>query len=90
MAIFVISSIVLIFSTKPLVNKYINKDAFVPTNTYRFIGQKGLVIQDIREGQGQVKVDGEVWSATSSFPIEKGSQIEVLKIDGVKLVVKEV
>ncbi len=41
---------------------------------------------------GQVKVNGEIWSAKTedeSF-IAKGTEIEVLKIDGVKLIVSPV
>ena len=89
-AVFVISSIALIFLTKPFVKKYIDKDAFVATNAYSIIGKKGKVIQDIGENAGQVKVKGEVWTAVSENDtlIETGKEIEVVKIDGVKLVVR--
>ena len=91
-AVFVISSIALIFLTKPFVKKYIDKDAFVPTNAYSIIGKKGKVIQDISDNPGQVKVKGEVWTAISENDtlIEKGKEVEIVKIDGVKLVVKSV
>lgn len=91
-AVFVISSIALIFLTKPFVKKYIDKDAFVPTNAYSIIGKKGKVIQDIGENAGQVKVKGEVWTAVSENDalIEKGNEVEIVKIDGVKLVVKSI
>ena len=41
---------------------------------------------------GQVKVGEELWSAISedSNEIKKGTEIEVVKIDGVKLVVKPI
>ncbi len=88
-AVFVISSIALIFLTKPLLNKYINKDETIPTNAYSLIGKKGKVIKEINDEVGQVKVDGEVWSAISQneMYIEKGKEVEILKIDGVKLIV---
>ncbi|MBR6033155.1 MAG: NfeD family protein [Clostridia bacterium] len=91
-AVFVFSSIALIFLTKPLVSKYISKEDTIPTNSYSLIGKKGKVIKDIGENIGQVKVSEEVWSAISenSAPINAGTEIEVLKIDGVKLVVKPV
>lgn len=85
-AVFVISSISLILLTKPLLNKYISKKA-VPTNAYSLIGKKGIVIQDIGNDVGQVKVSGEIWTATSDEQVEKGTEVEILKIDGVKLVV---
>lgn len=91
---FVISSTLLIFLTKPLVNKLQKSDKKVATNAYSVIGKKGIVTQDINEthGVGQIKVAGEVWSAktTDGSTIEKGTQIEVIKIDGVKAVVEPV
>ena len=93
-SIFVISSTLLIFLTKPLVKKLSKSDKKVATNAYSVIGKKGIVTQDINEthGIGQVKVAGEVWSAktTDGSIIEKGTQIEVIKIDGVKAVVEPV
>lgn len=89
-AIFVISSTLLILLTKPLVDKYIDKRT-VPTNSYSLIGKKGLVIVDINplDASGQVKVNGEVWSAKSENDevISKDTEVEILKIDGVKLIV---
>ena len=89
-AVFVVSSIALIFLTKPFVKKYIDKDAFVPTNAYSIIGRKAKVIQDVSDTPGQVKVKGEVWTAVSENDslIEKGKEVEIVKIDGVKLVVR--
>ena len=91
-AVFVLSSTLLIFLTKPLAKKLTKSDKKVATNAYSVIGKKGIVTQDINEthGVGQIKVAGEVWSAktTDGSTIEKGTQIEVIKIDGVKAVVE--
>lgn len=91
-AVFVVSSILLIFLTKPFVNKVTKKDKFVPTNAYSVIGKKGIVTQDIDStlGVGQIKVNGEVWSAKckNDTTIPKDTEIEVTEIDGVKAVVK--
>lgn len=93
-SVFVISSTLLIFLTKPLVNKLSKSDKKVATNAFSIIGKKGIVTQDINEahGVGQIKVAGEVWSAKTSdgSTIEKGTQIEVRKIDGVKAVVEPI
>ena len=90
-AVFVISSILLIFLTKPFVQKFMNSKDTVVTNAYSIIGKHGLVIEDIDSisGTGQIKVDGEVCSAkcSDSTFIPKGSNIKILKIDGVKAVV---
>ena len=90
-SIFVVLSAVLLFATKPLVKKMTLKDD-VKTNVFSIEGKKAKVIIDIDpvEGTGQIKVNGEKWSAKSadeSF-ISKDSEVTILKIDGVKAIVK--
>ena len=91
-AVFVISSAILLFFTRPLVNKFVKSDNEVQTNAYSIIGKKGIVIKEIDPvlGQGQVKIGTEVWSAKTlgDEKIKEGTQIEVTQIDGVKAVVK--
>lgn len=90
-AVFVISSTILIFATKPFVKKFA-KTKNVKTNVYSIIGQNGIVIQDIDSinSQGQIKVDGETWSAVgkNDIDIKKGTEVEVVEIKGVKAIVK--
>ena len=65
-----------------------------PTNADRVIGKEGVVIKTIEplSGKGQVKVMGQVWSAKSDSnqTIVEGTKIEVLSIESVKLIVKEI
>ena len=93
-SVFVAVSTLLIFLTKPLVEMLTRKDKNVATNAFSIIGKKGIVLQDINEnyGIGQIKVAGDVWSAktTDGGVIEKGTQVEVIQIDGVKAVVEPV
>lgn len=95
-SVFLISSTLLIFLTKPLINKFTkkDKDKEYSTNVYSIVGKKGIVVQDINpvHGVGQIKVANEVWSAKTPDDsiIPKGSQIEVTEIQGVKAVVKSI
>ena len=90
--VFILSSTVLLFFTRPFVNKFTKKDAEVQTNVYSIIGKRGIVIKDIDpiRGKGQIQVGTEIWSAKSfdDRKIEKGLEVEILEIDGVKAVVK--
>ncbi len=92
-AVFVISSCILIPFTKPLADKFTNKKSS-QTNSYSLINKHGIVITDINpiEGVGQVKVNGEIWSAKTEdeSKILKGTEITVIKIDGVKLIVSPI
>ncbi len=90
-AIFCISSVLLIFCTKPFIKKFMKNSANISTNAYSVIGKTGIVVSEIDpiSGKGQIKVENEVWSAktNSKEKIEKGSIIKVDSIDGVKAVV---
>ena len=90
-SIFVITSTLLIFATKPLIQKFGLKDT-VPTNYQSIIGKKGIVVEDINniKGTGLIKINGETWSALSdneNIVIEKNSEVEILQIKGVKAIV---
>ena len=91
--VFVVTSSILIPLTKPLADKFTGKKT-IPTNTYSLINKHGIVITEINpiEGTGLVKVNGETWSAKSEDEsiISKDTEIEVLSIDGVKLIVSPV
>lgn len=91
-SVFVILSAVLILATKPFVNKFVNKkETTEKTNAFSIIGKTAIVIKDIDSinGVGQIKVDGEVWSAEgiNGSNIEKGTKVEVKEIDGVRAIV---
>lgn len=91
-AIFLISSTILLFATKPFVNKVLPKGSLIKTNSASLEGKIGKVTSDINpiESTGQIKVNSETWSAKSydnSF-IAKDTEVIVQKIEGVKAIVK--
>ncbi len=89
--VFLISSTLLLFATKPIINKFsLNKDN-MKTNVNALVGKTGLVtkkIDPIKE-TGQIKVSGETWSAITKdeINIEEGSQVIIKEIKGVKAIV---
>lgn len=93
-AVFLVTSSILIIFTRPLVNKFVKVPKEIKTNAYSIIGKKGIVTSKINniEGNGQIKIDGEVWSAKSldEEDIEKNTEVEIVEIDGVKAVVRKI
>ena len=89
-SVFVIASGLLIFATRPLADKIVKKDD-IPTNVYSLLGKKGIVIEDINwaNGTGQIKVEGDIWSAKTKekVNIPKGTEVEIESIEGVKVYV---
>ena len=83
MVVFITTSTLLIIFTKPVVKKFFIKDEdTVATNVYSIIGKKAIVTK-------QIKVEGQDWSAKcdSDEIIEKGTEVEILDVNGVKAVV---
>ena len=90
-AVFVVASVALLIFTRPLLSRFlITRKA--STNADRLIGMTGMVTTDIDpiSASGQVKVDGQVWSAktTDGSKIGSGVEVDIIDISGVKLVVK--
>lgn len=92
-AVFIISSTILVFATKPFVKKFVDVKK-TNTNAFSIIGKKALVIKEINHihSTGQIKINGEVWSAESenSEIIQEGLEVEILQIKGVKAIVKTI
>lgn len=91
--LFFIVSILLLFFTRPIAVKYFNKER-VKTNAEGLVGKQAIVISEVDnlQGIGQVTVGGVEWSAKSSqdtVVIPIGSVVDVLAIQGVKLIVEE-
>ena len=90
LAVFTISSILLLLLTKPFVKK-MKKREEVPTNLDMVVGKTGVVTEKIeKDGIGEVKVLGKKWSAYSDKEIEENSKVKILSINGVKLKVEEI
>lgn len=88
---FIITSILTFLLFRPALMKHI-KSPKIKTNMDRNIGKTGEVIKEINPlNFGQVKINGQIWTAKSKdeVSIEVGTIIEVVDIEGVKLIVVE-
>jgi membrane-bound serine protease (ClpP class) len=55
------------------------------------IDAKGVSISPIsQKSEGDVKIKGEIWKATSHDKIRKGDKIQVVNVDGLILQVKKI
>lgn len=85
--VFALLTTIFIIFTRPLVLKFIKTNDTV-SNVHALIGQHGITLSKITPLEyGQVKVNGEVWTAVSSQEIDADTRVSVTAIDGVKLVV---
>ena len=90
-AVFAISTTLMIIFMKPLVQKFFKNKDNTKMNNNAMIGKKGIVVKDIKplEETGQVKVAGELWSAIThdDNTILINEIVTVKSVEGVKLVV---
>ena len=87
----VISISLLVIVTKKIVKD--DKNYKYETNLQGILTKRGVVKEDIYPYKtGIVIVNGEEWTAVGvdNEIIEKGTTVEVIKIEGVKLVVKSI
>ena len=78
--------------TRPFALKYINKDR-VKTNVDELAGKLAVVTEEIDNlrASGKVQLKGMEWTARAGEKetvIPKGETVEVLSVEGVKLIVK--
>ena len=90
--LFVVCSVAALFLTRPLAKKYVNSRV-QPTNADMLIGKDCVVREtvDNLQGTGAVSIAGKVWTArteTEGEIIPESAVAEVIRIDGVKLIVK--
>ncbi len=90
--LFLVVSLVLLIFTRPVAVKYFNKDR-IKTNAESLVGRQAIVTVEIDnlQGIGQVTVGTQEWSARSydnGIRIPVGTVVDVLAINGVKLMVR--
>ena len=89
--LFLAVSVVLLVFTRPLAVRYMNKNQ-QKTNVDSIPGKTGVVVETIDnlKAEGQVMLDGMVWTAKSESgdTIEEGKVVKVLAVEGVKLIVE--
>jgi membrane protein implicated in regulation of membrane protease activity len=89
-SVFAVVALISIYTLRPLARRL-----FVPveskTNVDALIGQKALVTEAIHPpALGTLKVEGEVWRAESSEPIEAGAGVVIVAVRGTRLEVRKV
>lgn len=85
--VFIVVSSLMLLGLRPLFKKYIRKNE-IKTNADKLIGKIAVCVKPILNGdRGEVKIDGKIWTAISNQDVALDERVEVLAIDGVKLVV---
>ena len=86
---FLAASILALVYVRPLIAKWQGKNPERMTNVASLVGKEALVLQDVTEDSGLVKVWGEDWSARVREGVRtKGAKVTIEEIDGATLIVR--
>lgn len=82
-------SVALLGLLRPTILRKISRGPGYRSAMDQVVGSRGRTIAEVTATDGQVKINGETWSARSydGDPIAEGVEIEVFEIDGVTAVV---
>lgn len=90
LVVFIVVMVLLIVLLRPVVLRYIKRNE-IKTNTDAIVGMQAKVICEIKPDEiGRVKLGGNEWAAVSNEDIQVGENVEVLAIEGVKLIVRKI
>ena len=92
-AVFLVVSVLLLVLVRPALRKRLTSGSGWPEPAKALEGKSALVLDRVARHEGQVKLDGEVWTArpfNDDDVYEPGDHVTVVQIDGATAVVQKV
>lgn len=89
-AVFLVVSVLLLVLVRPALRRRLTPTQSLPTGMKALEGKNALVLDRVARDEGQVKVDGQVWTArpfNDGDVFEPGELVTVMNIDGATAVV---
>ncbi|AMO61668.1 membrane protein [Mycolicibacterium phlei] len=90
--VFAVVSVLLLVLVRPALRRHFREGTGLPDPAKALEGKSALVLDRVARHEGQVKLDGEVWTArplNEGDVYEPGDQVTVVKIDGATAVVQK-
>jgi membrane protein implicated in regulation of membrane protease activity len=89
-AVFLVMSVLLLSLVRPVLRRRLTPPKSLSIGIEALEGKRALVLDHVARDEGQVKVDGQVWTArplNEGDEFEPGEQVTVMRIDGATAVV---
>jgi membrane protein implicated in regulation of membrane protease activity len=90
--VFLVVSTVALAGLRPVARRHLRTPAQLRTGTAALVGRTATVVEQVSEGSGCVKLEGEMWSARpydEDEVIEPGARVHVMEIRGATALVAE-
>ena len=88
--VFLVVSVLLLGLVRPVMRRRLNSGRGLPEPVKALEGKHAVVLEPVSRHQGQIKLDGEVWTArpyNDDDVYQPGDQVTVMHIDGATAVV---
>ena len=88
--VFLVVSVLLLVGVRPPLRRHLTKGKVMPEPAKALEGKSALVLDRVARHEGQVKLDGEIWTARPynvDDVYEQGDHVTVVHIDGATAVV---
>ena len=89
---FLVVSVLALLVLRPVARRHMRTPAALRTGTAALVGRTATVIEQVSDGAGCVKLEGEVWTARpydDDAVIEPGRRVHVIEIRGATALVAE-
>jgi membrane protein implicated in regulation of membrane protease activity len=70
---------------RPIAMRHVRQPPLLRTGTAALVGRSAIVVQEVSEHTGRVRIDGEEWSSRAydeSLVIPVGTKVDVMQIKG--------
>ena len=75
---------------RPIAIKHVKQPPVLRTGTAALVGRSGIVLEEVTEHGGRVRIDGEEWSSRpydESLVIPVGTKVDIMQIKGATVLV---
>ncbi len=89
-AVFLVVSVLLLVLVRPALRRHLTAGKGMQTGVQALEGKHALVLDRVARDEGQVKLDGQIWTArplNDGDVFEPGERVTVMHIDGATAVV---
>lgn len=88
--VFAVVSVLLVVGVRPVLKRKMTDGPLVPTGIDALLGREAVTLAAFGNTGGQIRIDGDVWSAEPANPddsFSRGEQVVVIRIEGATAVV---
>jgi membrane protein implicated in regulation of membrane protease activity len=82
---FVLASALGLGVVRPFAMRHIKQPPLLRTGTAALVGRSAVVLEEVTDRSGRVRIGGEIWSSRSydeTLTIPVGAKVDVLQIEG--------